>query len=109
MGPTRVTLSQLHSAEAGHIVRDCATDLGRTKRPTALRIGELRDLYLGGCASLPGKIAPLARLFCSVLCDLRGQGWLISVRDTDLILTPPTPDLASPEERKLQVRKAHLL
>lgn len=109
MQATRVSLSELRSADARHIVRDCATDLGRTRRPTALRIGELRDVYLGGCAALPGKLAPLARLYCSILCDLRGQGWSISVRDEDLVLTPPTREQASPEERKLQVRNAHLL
>lgn len=109
MPATRVSLSELRGAAARHIVRDCATDLARTRRPTALRIGELRDVYLGGCAALPGKLAPLARLFCSILCDLRGQGWSISVRDDDLVLTPPAREQASPEERKLQVRNAHLL
>jgi hypothetical protein len=79
------------------------------RRPTALRIGELRDLYLGGCAALPGRVAPFARLYCSVLCDLRGQGWSVSVREDDLLLTPPTREAASPEDRKLQVRNAHLL
>ena len=107
--PTRVNLGELRSTEARHIVRDCATDLGRTRRPTALRIGELRDLYLGGCAALPGRVAPLARLYCSVLCDLRGQGWSVSVRGDDLLLTPPARETASPEDRKLQVRNAHLL
>src|SRR5262245_65758460 len=106
---TRVSLEALRSAEARYIVRDCAIDLGRTRRPTALRVGELRDLYLGGCAALPGRIAPLARLFCSVLCDLRGQGWSVSVRDEDLLLAPPVRESASPEERKLQDRTAHLL
>ncbi len=109
MQATRVSLSKLRSADARHIVRDCATDLARTRRPTALRIGELRDVYLGGCAALPGRLAPLARLYCSILCDLRGQGWSISVRDADLVLTPPAREQASPEERKLQVRNAHLL
>ena len=102
-------LRKLRHREAQRIVRDCARDLGRMRGFKPGRVASIRGIYHKECAALPPQTAPLARLYCSILCDLRGQGWAIAVEGSDVTLNPPEPRGESPEVRKAQVRTGHLL
>lgn len=102
-------LGALRNEQGQLLVADCATDLSRLRIPTSARVEAIRALYFGACAALPSATVPLARLYCSLLCDLRAQSWTIGVKGKALQLTAPRPNSESPDLRKAQVRKAHLL
>jgi len=52
---------------------------------------------------------PAFRLCASILCDLRGQGWVIVVDKSRVTAFPPGVVGTSPLERKEQMRASHLI
>jgi hypothetical protein len=100
----------LKDAQARKIVRDCARALGSATR--ALRahaIAAIRAEHTQRSRNLRGDVGLLTSLCCSIVCDLRGQGWGMRVRGRRVEMAPPDYEDGSPEDRKEQVRAAHLL
>ena len=100
----------LANPQARRIVRDCARALDVVLgTPTASQVADIRKDLVRRCGDLPATVADLTILCCSILCDLRGQGWRTRVEGRRIMMAIPTSDTASPDERKAQVRAAHLL
>jgi hypothetical protein len=109
MNAGTANLTSLRNEQARLIVSDCARDLARLRSPSSTRVEALRELYFGACAALPSGAMPIARMYCSLLCDLRAQGWSIGVKGSELRLTAPEPNEESADLRKAQVRNGLLL
>lgn len=99
----------LGDAEARKTVRACARTLSSATLLTAQVITELRAECGRRCGGLPPEVAPVASLCCSILCDLRAQGWALRVQGRRIEMAPPRPEVVSVETRKAQVRAAHLI
>ncbi len=100
----------LADAGARKIVRDCARALGEaTETMTARGVAAIRAAHARRCGDLPADVGLLASLCCSILCDLRGQGWAIRARGRRVEIAPPQHEDSSAEDRKAHVRAAHLL
>ena len=109
MNTCSAALTSLPGEQAQRIVSDCARDLARMRPATSVGVERIRSTYFEACKALSSATMPLARLYCSILCDLRAQGWSIRFRSAEVHLVSPTPNDESAALRKEQVRKAHLL
>lgn len=96
--------------DARKVVRDCAQALGSPSQAlTAGAVAAIRTEHARRCGDLRADTSLLASLCCSILCDLRGQGWRIRVRSRRVEMAPPSHQHSSPEDQKARVKAAHLL
>lgn len=98
------------SRRACKIMSECVDALGKLRpRPSDKSLELVRREFVERAEALPASVALEAAATVSVLCDLRGQGWGIRSDDGKLWIACPQADRASVEERKAQVRAAHLI
>ena len=74
----------------------------------ALTLARSRALTMIDESSVPPPEAQVARVCCSVLCDLAGQGWVLRVGAPGIYAAHPAV-AATPLEEKNRVRAAHLI
>lgn len=108
---TAITPKVLADPAARRLIRACARQLANLHRDDAKAsiILTIRNQVAERARSLAAVIAPMAVLCAYFLCDLRGQGWRIRVSSRRIDIAPPLDDAGSAEERKAQIRAAHVL
>src|SRR5262249_5424327 len=77
-------------------------------RASAQAIAHLRESTNQLAARLPAPVRLETALCASVFCDLRAQGRQFRQSGKEIEVTPPT-DEGSAEDRKAQIRAAHLI
>lgn len=86
-----------------------ARDLGAESTLDAEGIVRVRDSIEERTQEVAPYWRPAFRLCASILCDLRGQGWVITVERNRVTAFPPGVIGTSQLERKEQIRASHLI
>lgn len=96
-------------ASGRRVLRACVRRLiALATNTTAQAIGRIRDESIQQANELPPRVGQEAALCASILCDLRAQGWLLHLSPRTIEVSPP-PTSGTAEERKAQIRAAHLI
>src|SRR5947207_1175477 len=105
-----ITPKMLSDPAARRLIRACARQLARCDRDEAYAsiILQIRNQATEHAKELTAAIAPVVVLCIYVLCDLRAQGWRFRVSTQRIEIAPPD-GVGTAEERKAQIRTAHLL
>jgi hypothetical protein len=96
-------------ASARRVLRNCVRQLiALPSSAKAEAIARIRGGAIDASRALTPRVGQETALCASILCDLRAQGWRLHLPSRAIEVGPPA-DEGSVEERKAQIRAAHLI